>query len=279
MGSFGHVYLGFNSESGEMCAMKEVTLCSDDPKSRESAQQLGQEISVLSRLRHQNIVQYYGSETVDDKLYIYLEYVSGGSIYKLLQEYGQFGENAIRNYTQQILSGLAYLHAKNTVHRDIKGANILVDPHGRVKVADFGMAKHITAQSGPLSFKGSPYWMAPEVIKNSNGSNLAVDIWSLGCTVLEMATTKPPWSQYEGVPAMFKIGNSKELPDIPDHLSEEGKDFVRKCLQRNPANRPTAAQLLDHAFVRNVMPMERPIVSGEPAEAMNVASSTMRSLV
>ncbi|CAH2048192.1 unnamed protein product [Thlaspi arvense] len=278
MGSFGHVYLGFNSESGEMCAMKEVTLCSDDPKSRESAQQLGQEVVVLSRLRHPNIVQYYGSETVDDKLYIYLEYVSGGSIYKLLQEYGQFGENAIRNYTQQILSGLAYLHAKNTVHRDIKGANILVDPHGRVKVADFGMAKHITAQSGPLSFKGSPYWMAPEVIQNSNGSNLAVDIWSLGCTVLEMATTKPPWSQYEGVPAMFKIGNSKDLPDIPNHLSEEGKDFVRKCLQRNPANRPTASQLLDHAFVRNAMPMERPIVSSEHAESMNVASSTMRSL-
>ncbi|CAH8363682.1 unnamed protein product [Eruca vesicaria subsp. sativa] len=278
MGSFGHVYLGFNSESGEMCAMKEVTLCSDDAKSRESAQQLGQEIAVLSRLRHPNIVQYYGSETVDDKLYIYLEYVSGGSIYKLLQEYGRFGENAIRNYTQQILSGLAYLHAKNTVHRDIKGANILVDPHGRVKVADFGMAKHITAQSGPLSFKGSPYWMAPEVIQNSTGSNLAVDIWSLGCTVLEMATTKPPWSQYEGVPAMFKIGNSKDLPDIPDHLSEEGKDFVRKCLQRNPANRPTAAKLLEHAFVRNVMPLERPLVSSESAESMNVASSTMRSL-
>lgn len=279
MGSFGHVYLGFNSESGEMCAMKEVTLCSDDAKSRESAQQLGQEIAVLSRLRHPNIVQYYGSETVDDKLYIYLEYVSGGSIYKLLQEYGQFGENAIRNYTQQILSGLAYLHAKNTVHRDIKGANILVDPHGRVKVADFGMAKHITAQSGPLSFKGSPYWMAPEVIQNSSGSNLAVDIWSLGCTVLEMATTKPPWSQYEGVPAMFKIGNSKDLPDIPNHLSEEGKDFVRKCLQRNPANRPTAAQLLEHAFVRNVMPLERPLVSAESVESMNVvASSTMRSL-
>ncbi|KAJ0265710.1 Mitogen-activated protein kinase kinase kinase YODA [Hirschfeldia incana] len=278
MGSFGHVYLGFNSESGEMCAMKEVTLCSDDAKSRESAQQLGQEIAVLSRLRHPNIVQYYGSETVDDKLYIYLEYVSGGSIYKLLQEYGQFGENAIRNYTQQILSGLAYLHAKNTVHRDIKGANILVDPHGRVKVADFGMAKHITAQSGPLSFKGSPYWMAPEVIQNSSGSNLAVDIWSLGCTVLEMATTKPPWSQYEGVPAMFKIGNSKDLPDIPNHLSEEGKDFVRKCLQRNPANRPTAAKLLEHAFVKNVMPLERPLVSAESAESMNVASSTMRSL-
>ncbi|XP_010545657.1 PREDICTED: mitogen-activated protein kinase kinase kinase YODA-like [Tarenaya hassleriana] len=278
-GSFGHVYLGFNSESGEMCAMKEVTLCPDDPKSKECAQQLGQEIALLSRLRHPNIVQYYGSETVDDKLYIYLEFVSGGSIYKLLQEYGQFGGNAIRNYTHQILSGLAYLHGKKTVHRDIKGANILVDPHGRVKLADFGMAKHITAQSGPLSFKGSPYWMAPEVIKNSSGSNLARDIWSLGCTVLEMATTKPPWSQYEGVPAMFKIGNSKELPEIPDHLSEEGKDFVRQCLQRNPANRPSAAELLEHPFVRNAgQPLERPITSAEPAETtMPMASNATRS--
>ncbi|CAI9261845.1 unnamed protein product [Lactuca saligna] len=259
-GSFGHVYVGFNSESGEMCAMKEVTLFSDDAKSKESARQLGQEVSLLSRLSHPNIVQYYGSEMVDDKLYIYLEYVSGGSIYKLLQEYGQFGELAIRSYTQQILSGLAYLHAKHTIHRDIKGANILVDPNGRVKLADFGMAKHITGQTCPLSFKGSPYWMAPEIIKNSNGSNLAVDIWSLGCTVLEMATTKPPWSQYEGVAALFKIGNSKELPVIPDHLSDEGKDFVRQCLQRNPQLRPTAAQLLDHSFVKNAAPLERPLL-------------------
>ncbi|MCD9639467.1 hypothetical protein HAX54_024037 [Datura stramonium] len=261
-GTFGHVYLGFNSGSGEMCAVKEVTLFSDDAKSRESAQQLGQEISLLSWLRHPNIVQYYGSETVDDKLYIYLEYVSGGSIYKILQEYGQLGELAIQSYTQQILSGLAYLHAKNTVHRDIKGANILVDPNGRVKLADFGMAKHITGQYCPLSFKGSPYWMAPEVIRNSNGCNLAVDIWSLGCTVLEMATTKPPWSQYEGVAAIFKIGNSKEVPAIPYHLSDEGKDFVRQCLQRNPLHRPTASQLLEHPFVKNIAPTERLIGVG-----------------
>ncbi|OVA05829.1 Protein kinase domain [Macleaya cordata] len=265
-GTFGHVYVGFSSESGDMCAMKEVTLFSDDAKSKESAKQLGQEISLLSRLRHQNIVQYYGSETVCDKLYIYLEYVSGGSIYKLLQDYGQLGESAIRSYTQQILSGLAYLHAKNTVHRDIKGANILVDPNGRVKLADFGMAKHITGQSAPLSFKGSPYWMAPEVIKNSNGCNLAVDIWSLGCTVLEMATTKPPWSQYEGIAAMFKIGNSKELPAIPDHLSDDGKDFVKQCLQRNPLHRPTAAQLLEHPFMKNAAPVERPIMGSESSD-------------
>ncbi|CAK7337323.1 unnamed protein product [Dovyalis caffra] len=265
-GTFGHVYVGFNSESGEMCAMKEVTLFSDDAKSKESVKQLMQEISLLSRLRHPNIVQYYGSETVGDRLYIYLEYVSGGSIYKLLQEYGELGELVIRSYTQQILSGLAFLHSKSTVHRDIKGANILVDPNGRVKLADFGMAKHITGQSCPLSFKGSPYWMAPEVIKNSNGCNLAVDIWSLGCTVLEMATTKPPWSQFEGVAAMFKIGNSKDLPAIPEHLSAEGKDFVRKCLQRNPLQRPTASQLLEHPFVKSAAPLERPILSPDPTD-------------
>ncbi|XP_058202032.1 mitogen-activated protein kinase kinase kinase YODA-like [Rhododendron vialii] len=263
-GTFGHVYLGFNSESGEFCAMKEVTLFSDDPKSKESAQQLGQEIALLSRLWHPNIVQYYGSETIDDRLYIYLEYVSGGSIYKLLQDYGPLGEIAIRSYTQQILAGLAYLHAKNTVHRDIKGANILVDPIGRVKLADFGMAKHVTGHSCPLSFKGSPYWMAPEVIKHANGCNLAVDVWSLGCTILEMATGKPPWNQYEGVAAMFKIGNSKELPAIPEHLSDEAKDFVRQCLQRNPLHRPTAARLLEHPFVKNAATLERPVLNADP---------------
>lgn len=257
-GTFGNVYVGFNSDNGGFCAMKEVLLVLDDHKSKESVKQLGQEISLLSKLRHENIVQYIGTETLEDRLYIYLEYVSGGSIHKLLQEYGAFKEPVVRNYTRQILSGLAYLHNQNTVHRDIKGANILVDTNGMVKLADFGMAKHISAQSFLQSFKGSPYWMAPEVIKNSGGYDLAVDIWSLGCTVLEMLTTKPPWNQYEGVAAMFKIGNSKELPSIPDTLSREGKAFVRLCLQRDPAQRPTAAQLLEHPFVQDVPRICRP---------------------
>ncbi|XP_057863081.2 mitogen-activated protein kinase kinase kinase YODA isoform X2 [Cryptomeria japonica] len=277
-GTFGHVYAGLNNETGKMCAMKEVTMLSDDPKSKESVKQLEQEIAVLSRLSHKNIVQYYGSEMIADKLYIYLEYVSGGSIHKLLQEYGKFEEPIIRSYSRQILAGLAYLHQKNTVHRDIKGANILVDPNGQVKVADFGMAKHITAQSCPLSFKGSPYWMAPEVIINSNGSNLAVDIWSLGCTVLEMATAKPPWSQYEGVAAMFKIGNSKELPIIPDYLSEDCKGFLRLCLQRNPILRPTAAQLLEHPFVKHAEPYAKLDVATQNSEAFSSTNNVDRSM-
>ncbi|XP_059640289.1 mitogen-activated protein kinase kinase kinase 3 [Cornus florida] len=250
-GTFGHVYLGFNSESGQMCAIKEVRLVSDDQTSKESLKQLNQEITLVSQLSHPNIVQYYGSELGEETLSVYLEFVSGGSIHKLIQEYGPFREPVIQNYTRQILSGLAYLHGRNTVHRDIKGANILVDPNGEIKLADFGMAKHITAYSSMLSFKGSPYWMAPEVVMNTNGYSLAVDIWSLGCTILEMATSKPPWSQFEGVAAIFKIGNSKEIPEIPDHLSNEAKSFLKLCLQRDPAARPTASKLLDHPFVRD----------------------------
>ncbi|CAN6475897.1 unnamed protein product [Victoria cruziana] len=250
-GTFGHVYEGFNSENGQMCAIKEVKVISDDQNSKESLRQLGQEISLLSQLSHPNIVQYYGSEMDEDTLSVFLEYVSGGSIHKLLQEYGQFEEPVIRNFTSQILSGLAYLHARETVHRDIKGANILVDPNGVIKLADFGMAKHVGSSSCPLSFRGSPYWMAPEVIMNTNGYNWAVDVWSLGCTVIEMATSKPPWMQYEGVAAIFKIGNSKEIPPIPDHLSDDGKDFLRQCLQRDPSARPPAAQLMMHPFVRD----------------------------
>ncbi|KAI7737010.1 hypothetical protein M8C21_034044, partial [Ambrosia artemisiifolia] len=109
----------------------------------------------------------------------------------------------------------------------------------------------ITNCTSMLSFKGSPYWMAPEVVMNTNGYNLAVDIWSLGCTVLEMATSKPPWGQYEGVAAIFKIGNSKDMPDIPGHLSNDAKSFINLCLQRDPSLRPSASKLLDHPFVRD----------------------------
>ncbi|VFQ92375.1 unnamed protein product [Cuscuta campestris] len=228
------VYLGFSSENGQICAIKEVKVVADDRTSKECLKQLNREITLLSQFSHPNIVRYYGSELGEETLSVYLEYVSGGSIHKLLQDYGSFKEAVIQNYARQILSGLAYLHARNTVHRDIKGANILVYPNSEIKLADFGMAKHL--------------------VMNTNGYSLAVDIWSLGCTVLEMATSMPPWSQYEGVAAIFKIGNSKDMPDIPDHLSTEAKSFVRLCLQRDPSARPTASQLLEHPFVKDQIP-------------------------
>uniref|UniRef100_A0A453C0Q3 Protein kinase domain-containing protein n=1 Tax=Aegilops tauschii subsp. strangulata TaxID=200361 RepID=A0A453C0Q3_AEGTS len=115
----------------------------------------------------------------------------------------------------------------------------------------FVVFKQISSFAEIRSFKGSPYWMAPEVIMNSKGYNLAVDIWSLGCTIIEMATARPPWHQYEGVAAIFKIANSKDTPEIPDIFSEDGRSFLKLCLKRNPASRATASRLMDHPFVQD----------------------------
>ncbi|XP_059623816.1 mitogen-activated protein kinase kinase kinase 5-like isoform X2 [Cornus florida] len=255
-GTFGSVYVATNRETGALCAMKEVEILQDDPKSAECITQLQQEIKLLSQLKHPNIVQYYGSEIVGNKFHIYLEYVHPGSINKYIRDHcGAITESVIRNFTRHILSGLAYLHSTKTIHRDIKGANLLVDAYGVVKLADFGMAKHLSGQTTYLSLKGSPYWMAPELLqpltqKDANSDlALAVDIWSLGCTIIEMLNGKPPWSEYEGAAAMFKV--TRETPTIPQTLSSEGKDFLRCCFCRNPAERPSASMLLEHRFLKN----------------------------
>ncbi|XP_057769007.1 mitogen-activated protein kinase kinase kinase 5-like isoform X2 [Salvia miltiorrhiza] len=200
-GTFGSVYVASNRETGALCAMKEVEMLPDDSKSAECIRQLEQEIKVLSRLKHPNIVQYYGSEIIGDKFYIYLEYVHPGSINKFIHDHcGAITESVVRNFTRHILFGLSYLHGKKTIHRDIKGANLLVDAYGVVKLADFGMAKHLKGQTANLSLKGSPYWMAPELLQSAMQTDaswdmaLAVDIWSLGCTIIEMMNGKPPWS-------------------------------------------------------------------------------------
>ncbi|WCJ35363.1 mitogen-activated protein kinase kinase kinase 5 [Euphorbia peplus] len=255
-GTYGSVYVGTNRETGALCAIKEVDIIPDDPKSAECIRQLEQEIRVFQHLEHPNIVQYYGSEIVDDHFYIYLEYVYPGSISRFVNEHcGVMTESIVRNFTRHILSGLAYLHSKKTIHRDIKGANLLVDSSGVVKLADFGMAKHLTGLSYELSLKGSPHWMAPEVIKAvmQKDANpdlaLGVDIWSLGCTIIEMFTGKPPWGEILGAQAMFKVLNKS--PPVPEGMSPEGKDFLHCCFQRNPAQRPSAIMLLDHPFMQN----------------------------
>ncbi|XP_016472092.1 mitogen-activated protein kinase kinase kinase 5 isoform X1 [Nicotiana tabacum] len=255
-GTYGSVYEATNRETGALCAMKEVDLNPDDPKSAECIKQLEQEIRVLRQLKHPNIVQYYGSETMEDTFCIYLEYVHPGSINKYVREHGgAMTESIVRNFTRHIVSGLAYLHSTKTIHRDIKGANLLVDAWGVVKLADFGLAKHLSACATDLSLKGSPHWLAPEVmqamLRKDNNPELAcaIDIWSLGCTVIEMYTGEPPWSGLDGVKAMFSALNKS--PPVPETLSSEGKDFLRCCFQRKPADRPTALMLLEHSFLSN----------------------------
>ncbi|KAJ8513103.1 hypothetical protein OPV22_003537 [Ensete ventricosum] len=253
-GTFGTVYEATNRHNGSLCAMKEVNIIPDDAKSAECLKQLEQEIKFLSQFKHPNIVQYYGSETIEDRLYIYLEYVHPGSINKYVRQYcGAMTESVVRNFTRHILNGLIYLHSKKIMHRDIKGANLLVNVNGVVKLADFGMAKHLSGAAPTHSLKGSPFWMAPEMLQATMnkeiGYDLAVDIWSLGCTIIEMFTGKHPWSDLEGPQAMFKVLHKD--PPIPLTLSNDGKDFLQCCFRRNPAERPTANMLLEHPFVRN----------------------------
>ncbi|KAJ1377830.1 Protein kinase domain [Sesbania bispinosa] len=133
--------------------------------------------------------------------------------------------------------------------RDIKCANILVDANGSVKLADFGLAK-ATKLNDVKSCKGTAFWMAPEVVKGRNqGYGLPADMWSLGCTVLEMLTGQIPYSDFECMQALFRIGKG-ERPPIPDSLSRDARDFILQCLQVNPGDRPTAGQLLNHPFVQ-----------------------------
>jgi mitogen-activated protein kinase kinase kinase 1 len=183
-------------------------------------------------------------------LYIFLELVSQGSLLKLYQRY-QLRDSVVSMYTRQILDGLKYLHDKGFIHRDIKCANILVDASGAVKLADFGLAK-VSKLNDIKSCKGTPFWMAPEVInpKRTDGYGSSADIWSLGCTVLEMLTRKIPYCDLENpVQALFRIGRGV-LPEIPDTLSPDSQDFILKCLKVNPEERPTATELLNHPFVR-----------------------------
>ncbi|CAN1269045.1 Mitogen-activated protein kinase kinase kinase 1 [Linum perenne] len=242
-GSFGSVYEGI-SHDGFFFAIKEVSLLDQGSQAKQKVQ----EIDLLSQFEHENIVQYYGTDKDESNLYIFLELVTKGSLMSLYQRY-DLRDSQVSAYTRQILHGLKYLHDRNVVHRDIKCANILVDANGSVKLADFGLAK-ATKLNDVKSMKGTASWMAPEVVNRKNqGYGLPADIWSLGCTVLEMLTHRIPYSDLEPMQALFRIGRGVP-PTVPESLSEDARDFIVQCLQVKADGRPTAARLLDHPFVQ-----------------------------
>ncbi|KAG8056634.1 hypothetical protein GUJ93_ZPchr0002g25211 [Zizania palustris] len=271
-GAFGQVYLGMNLDTGELLAVKQVLIGSNNA-TREKAQahirELEEEVKLLKNLSHPNIVRYLGTVQEEDTVNILLEFVPGGSIQSLLGKLGSFPEAVIKKYTKQILQGLEYLHNNAIIHRDIKGANILVDNKGCIKLADFGASKQVAKLAtitAAKTMKGTPHWMAPEVIVGS-GHTFSADIWSVGCTVIEMATGKPPWSQqYQEVALLFHVGTTKSHPPIPEHVSPEAKDFLLKCLQKEPELRSTASDLLKHPFVtgesENLQPL-KPVLQQE----------------
>ena len=262
-GSYGKVYLGINLTTGEFLAVKQVEVSQkagghDKDRMKDMVQALDQEIDTMQHLEHRNIVQYLGCERKEYSISIFLEYISGGSVGSCLRKHGKFEESLVSSLTRQTLEGLAYLHQEGVLHRDLKADNILLETNGTCKISDFGISKksdNIYGNDVTNSMQGSVFWMAPEVVRSQGqGYSAKVDIWSLGCVVLEMFAGKRPWAKDEAVGAIYKLGTLNQAPPIPDDIaksiSAEALGFMFDCFTIDPDDRPIAGTLLSrHAFV------------------------------
>ncbi|KAG4303187.1 hypothetical protein PCK1_000525 [Pneumocystis canis] len=244
-GAFGAVYRGLNLNTGETVAVKQIKL-HNIPKTELKV--IMMEIDLLKNLNHPNIVKYHGFFKTADALNIVLEYCENGSLQSICKTFGKFPENLVAVYITQVLHGLLYLHDQGVIHRDIKGANILTTKEGFVKLADFGVATR-TSSLSDFTVVGSPYWsiLAPEVIELS-GATTASDIWSVGCTVIELLEGKPPYHKLDQMPALFRIVND-EHPPLPEGSSPVTRDFLMQCFQKDPNLRVSARKLLKHPWL------------------------------
>ncbi|KAK4420785.1 Mitogen-activated protein kinase kinase kinase [Sesamum alatum] len=228
--------------SGDLFAVKSTDLSSSTLLQREER--------LVSQLCSPYVVKCFGSEiTWEENKHVYnlfLEYVAGGALSDQIgKQGGSLDEGVIRFYAREMLLGLRYLHLMGLVHCDIKGQNILIGSDG-LKIADFGCAKW--GESGGSAFSGTPAYMAPEVARGEEQS-FPADIWALGCTIIEMATGSNPWPEMKDpASALYRIAFSGDVPKFPSWFSDNAKDLLAKCLTREPRERWTADELLQHPF-------------------------------
>ncbi|MCD9561422.1 hypothetical protein HAX54_020528 [Datura stramonium] len=252
-GSTAPVSVAKSILSGEVFAVKSVDLS--------QSQFLQKEQKILSQLNSPYIVSYKGYDVTKEKdkltFNLMMEYMPGGTLTdEIRKQGGRINEPLIGYYAKQILLGLEYLHSRGIAHCDIKGHNILVGKTG-AKIADFGCARWIdqaewdggAVASTAEPIGGTPMFMAPEVVRGEK-QGCPADIWALGCTIIEMATGGSPWTNVTNAASLlYRIAFSGQSPEIPKLLSLEAKDFLRKCLRRDPKERWTAKELLKHPFL------------------------------
>uniref|UniRef100_A0AAR2IZE9 Mitogen-activated protein kinase kinase kinase kinase n=1 Tax=Pygocentrus nattereri TaxID=42514 RepID=A0AAR2IZE9_PYGNA len=249
-GTYGDVYKARNVNTGELAAIKVIKL-----EPGEDFAVVQQEIIMMKDCKHSNIVAYFGSYLRRDKLWISMEYCGGGSLQDIYHVTGPLLESQIAYVSRETLQGLYYLHNKGKMHRDIKGANILLTDNGYVKLADFGVSAQISATLAKRkSFIGTPYWMAPEVaaVERKGGYNQLCDIWAVGITAIELAELQPPMFDLHPMRALFLMTKSNfQPPKLKDKVkwTNNFHHFVKMALTKNPKKRPTAEKLLQHPFV------------------------------
>jgi len=270
-GGFSTVYEAENINDGKLVAVKSQIL---KLLSKDHLEAIEAEVKLMERLKHPNIVGYVEAfrHHTSHTFNIVLENCDQGSVLSLMKKAdGRLPEPLVQKVIRDTLQALVYLHSLRVAHRDIKGANILLSLDGQVKLADFGVAAEVTATrpraaSGVIkdtltlrgdseSPVGTPYWMAPEIIEMNPRQNCACDIWSIGCTIIELLTGKPPYFDMKQMPAMFRIVQDPHPPFPPD-LTHSCKDFLLECFQKDMDRRCSAAKLLTHPWLQQQLTSE-----------------------
>ncbi|KAF4803116.1 mitogen-activated protein kinase kinase kinase 1 [Turdus rufiventris] len=259
LGAFSSCYQAQDVGTGTLMAVKQVTYVRNTSSEQEEVvEALREEIRMMSHLNHPNIIRMLGATCEKSNYNLFIEWMAGGSVAHLLSKYGAFKESVIINYTEQLLRGLSYLHENQIIHRDVKGANLLIDSTGhRLRIADFGAAARLASKgTGAGEFQGQLLgtiaFMAPEVLRGQQYGR-SCDVWSVGCVVIEMACAKPPWNAEKHsnhLALIFKIASATTAPSIPTHLSPGLKDVTLRCLELQPQDRPPSRELLKHPVFR-----------------------------